>query len=116
MIQNIHMLKKLSKVGNLLLILTLFLGCETKIETVENTVALEDYTAEITKDSRQKAIIRLPKGFRLVEIVRDRGMVGYRIEPMDSGYIPKKSYYIDDYRGSDDNSNPAYVFTFIESW
>ena len=115
MIQNIHMLKKLSKVGSLLLI-TLFLGCETKIETVENTVALEDYTAEITKDSRQKAIIRLPKGFRLVEIVRDRGMVGYRIEPMDSGYIPKKSYYIDDYRGSDDNSNPAYIFTFIESW
>ena len=42
MIQNIHMLKKLLKVGSLLLILTLFLGCETKIETVENTVALEN--------------------------------------------------------------------------
>lgn len=110
------MLKKLSKVGSLLLISTLLLGCESKIETVENTIALEDYTAEITKDSRQKAIIRLPKGFRLVEIVREKNLIGYRVEPMDSGYILKKSYYIDDYRGSDDHNNPAYVYTFIESW
>lgn len=43
-------------------------------------------------------------------------MIGYRVEPMDSGYILKKSYYIDDYRGSDDHNNPAYVYTFIESW
>ena len=116
MIQNIHMLKKLLKVGSLVLVLVLSASCSGNTEVKESTVALEDYTAELTKDARQRAIVRLPKGFRLVEVVREKPMIGYRIEPMDSGYVPKKSYYVDDIFGSDDNSNPAYVYTFIESW
>jgi len=116
MIQNIHMLKKLLKVGSLVLVLVLSASCSGNTEVRESTVALEDYTAEPTKDARQRAIVRLPKGFRLVEVVRGNHLIGYRIEPMDSGYVPKKSYYVDDIFGSDDNSNPAYVYTFIESW
>jgi len=116
MIQNIHMLKKLLKVGSLVLTLVLSASCSGNTEVRESTAALEDYTAEPTKDARQRAIIKLPKGFRLVEVVRDKPLIGYRIEPMDSGYVPKKSYYVDDIFGSDDNSNPAYVYTFIESW
>jgi hypothetical protein len=110
------MLKKLLKVGSLVLTLVLSASCSGNTEVRESTAALEDYTAEPTKDARQRAIIKLPKGFRLVEVVRDKPLIGYRIEPMDSGYVPKKSYYVDDIFGSDDNSNPAYVYTFIESW
>lgn len=113
-----HMLSKLLKAGSLILLSLVVLGCNATIECKEGIVPLKDYTGEINSDyGVQKAIIRLPKGFKLSEVV-DAGdpnnMVGYRIEPMDSGYIPKTSYYIDDLSPS--TNVRAYVYTFIESW